>query len=29
VTMARKLYSCDLTAAKHFVEGLARERSQK
>ena len=29
VTMARKLYSYDLTTAKHFVEGLARERSQK
>ncbi|HEY3152539.1 MAG TPA: hypothetical protein VGK65_12840 [Candidatus Binatia bacterium] len=29
VTMARKLYSYDLAAAKHFVEGLARERSQK
>jgi hypothetical protein len=29
VTIARKLYSYDLTTAKHFVEGLARERSQK
>ena len=29
VGMARKLYSYDLAAAKHFVEDLARKRSQK
>jgi hypothetical protein len=29
VTMARKLYSYDLTTAKHFVEELARKRPQK
>ena len=29
VTMARKLYSYDLTTAKDFVEKLARKRSQK
>jgi len=29
VGMARKLYSYDLATARHFVEDIARKRSQK